>query len=53
MQHEPDEKISPKPSVAFKDGRLWFSGKVERRIYFIMTLIILIIGIAYRLEWLS
>lgn len=41
---------SDQPAVVFEEGRLWFSRETERRFYFVLTAIMLIVGILYRLE---
>lgn len=52
MRKKTDNTPSRQAPIVIRSGRIWFTRRAERRIYFIMTLIILIIGVAYRLEWL-
>jgi hypothetical protein len=42
---------TPKPGPAFmrRDGRVYFSRKTERKLFFILTLLMLLLGILYRL----
>ena len=42
---------TPKPGPAFirRGGRVYFSRRTERKLFFILTLIMLLLGILYRL----
>jgi hypothetical protein len=44
-------KTAPKPGRAFirRDGRIYFSRQTERKLFFILTLIMLVLGLLYRL----
>lgn len=47
-----NEKVEPgsrRPKLIQQEGRLWFSGESERRFYFILTVIMLAIGILYKM----
>ena len=48
MGDETVEPRSPGPKLLQKGGRLWFSKEAERRFYFILTMIMLAIGILYK-----
>ena len=52
MKNETQGPQSVKPPIVIQDGRLWFTREVERRFYFILTLIMLSAGILYKLGWL-
>ena len=38
-----------KPALVRRSGRIWFSAETERRFYFILTLIMLVAGILYKM----
>ncbi len=42
---------TPKPGPAFirRGGRVYFSRRTERKLFFILTLLMLLLGILYRL----
>ena len=40
------------PVFVMKSGRLWFTRKTERRLYFALTLIMLAFGLLYKTGWL-
>jgi hypothetical protein len=42
---------TPKPGPAFmcRDGRVYFSRRTERKLFFILTLVMLVLGILHRL----
>lgn len=42
---------TPKPDPTFirRDGRLYFSRRTERKLFFILTLLMLLLGILHRL----
>jgi len=44
-------EATPKPERAFmrRDGRIYFSRQTERKLFFILTLVMLVVGILYRL----
>ena len=44
-------EITParRPHLRKKGGRLWFTREDERRFYFVLTLIMLIVGILYKI----
>lgn len=47
--HGNDENTTAKrPLRMGEDGRLWFTRKAERRFYFILTMIMLAVGILYK-----
>jgi hypothetical protein len=41
----------PKPERTFmrRDGRIYFSRQTERKLFFILTLVMLVVGVLYRL----
>ena len=45
-------EATPKPERAFmrRDGRIYFSRQTERKLFFILTLVMLVVGILYRLR---
>ena len=48
MREKTVEARSPGPKRIRHGGRLWFSKEAERRFYFILTMIMLAIGILYK-----
>jgi hypothetical protein len=52
MKKRIDVARSNQPQIMMQAGRLWFTRETERRIYFILTVIMLAVGILYKLEWL-
>lgn len=48
MHCERSDRIARQPRIRRQDGRLWFSRETERQVYFVLTLIMLIIGILYK-----
>ncbi|BBO66673.1 hypothetical protein DSCA_06030 [Desulfosarcina alkanivorans] len=48
MKNETVEPRSPEPKRILRGSRLWFSKEAERRFYFILTMIMLVIGILYK-----
>jgi hypothetical protein len=48
MENETVEPRSPEPKPIRQGSRLWFSKAAERRFYFILTMIMLAIGILYK-----
>lgn len=46
-KHEPT--MARRPRLITQDGRLWFTREAERRFYFILTIIMLAVGILYKL----
>lgn len=52
MKKRIDDTQSNQPQMVIKAGRLWFTRETERRFYFILTVIMLAVGILYKLEWL-
>ena len=46
------EKTAARKSVYFKDGRMYISRKAERRFYFLLTMLVLILGLLDRLRLL-
>ena len=47
MRDETAEQGSPEPKLIRQGSRLWFSQAAERRFYFILTMIMLALGILY------
>ena len=45
MMDEHEITVARRPQLMKKDGRLWFTREVERRFYFVLTGIMLIVGI--------
>jgi len=43
---------SGKAPIVIRAGRIWFSKEMERRFYFVLTVIMLAVGIFYKLGWL-
>ncbi len=35
--------------VRFRRGRIWYTKEIERRVFFLLTLIMLVAGILYKL----
>jgi hypothetical protein len=48
MENETVEPRSPGPKLIRQGSRIWFSKAAERRFYFILTMIMLAIGILYK-----
>lgn len=48
MRDETVEPRPPGPKLIRQGSRLWFSQAAERRFYFILTMIMLAIGILYK-----
>ena len=44
--------VGKQPVFVMKSGRLWFTRKTERRLYFTLTLIMLAFGLLYKTGWL-
>lgn len=40
--------MGKRPLLKRQDGRLWFTREAERRFYFILTMIMLVVGILYK-----
>lgn len=49
MGHETVKPGVRRPKLIRQEGRLWFSGKTERQFYFILTIIMMAIGILYKI----
>lgn len=47
-QHLKGDNSEGKP-VWYKDGRLYFTARMERTFYFVLTLLMLIAGVVYKL----
>lgn len=43
------EAEARRPHLIKKDGRIWFTREAERRVYFVLTVIVLAIGVLYKL----
>ena len=48
MQDEEETTMVRQPRLMGKNGRLWFTREAERRFYFILTMIMLVVGICYK-----
>lgn len=48
MRDQDQPNLAPQPRLIRQDGRVWFSRETERRVYFILTVIMLVIGILYK-----
>jgi hypothetical protein len=47
--HDQDQpNPTPQPRLLQQDGRVWFSRETERRFYFILTVIMMVMGILYK-----
>ena len=42
------KKQDQPPTCRYENGRVWFTREAERRFYFILTVIMLAIGILYK-----
>ena len=51
MNDESHESRSGKPRIVIQAGRSWFTREMERRFYFILTVIMLTAGILFKLGW--
>ena len=43
---------SGKRPLVIQEGRLWFTKEMERRFYFVLTVIMLVAGILYKWGWI-
>ena len=48
MSDKPEETAVRQPLLVRQGARLWFTREAERRFYFILTMIMLILGILYK-----
>jgi hypothetical protein len=47
--HSKDEiTMAKRPLLVRQDGRVWFTREAERRFYFVLTMIMLVVGILYK-----
>ncbi|MGA6924244.1 MAG: hypothetical protein WBY88_01110 [Desulfosarcina sp.] len=51
MKNKKDVTKTGQPRILIRDGRLWFTREMERRFYFILTLIMLAAGMSFKLGW--
>ncbi|BBO80395.1 hypothetical protein [Desulfosarcina ovata] len=49
MIKKDDNPKFQKFGLCYQDGRVWFTREAERRFYFILTLIMLVTGILYKI----
>ena len=49
MSDKQEVIMAPRPHLIRQDGRLWFTREAERRFYFVLTVIMLIEGILYKI----
>lgn len=48
MRSNNETHRAKQPLMVRQDGRIWFTREAERRFYFILTLIMLAVGILYK-----
>ncbi len=48
MRRKDERTMAKRPQLMEKAGRLWFTREAERRFYFILTLIMLVVGMLYK-----
>jgi len=48
MRSEDEITMAKRPQLKRKDGRIWFTREAERRFYFVLTMIMLAVGILYK-----
>lgn len=51
MGIETNDTKSGRPPIVIQAGRLWFTKEMERRFYFVLTVIMLVAGILYKWGW--
>lgn len=43
-----DEILNPRKTLYYENGRLYFTKTAERRVFFLLTFIMLLIGVLYK-----
>jgi len=48
MQSNDEIIMTKRPLLMRQDGRVWFTREAERRFYFVLTMIMMVVGILYK-----